>query len=276
MLDSPWIAESVTEYHQDLILGFFFLGITFFSAYRIKKYFDPTGSGRIITLFYFLIFSASLLRSIWFLIPSSYLEMSYAPTPVFAFNTPGWLGFLVSQVLLVTGNLLIYSVFILVICYWAHMLRRVDSESLEPRNFLRSTKFDILDMNPLTLFLFTSGILVVIEICCILLFLFEIFNVGDMVVFDCLVMGVVSLLTFAAMTFFSQRIRAVLLTISEVNLMQSRVQVNRITAITIVANIFFLFRALLDFSAAFLIIWELSGKFYQFFLLYICLWILFS
>lgn len=41
-----------------------------------------------IKAFYFLIFGAAALRSIWFFIPSDVLEPSYAPAEVWAFQTP--------------------------------------------------------------------------------------------------------------------------------------------------------------------------------------------
>ena len=109
-----------------------------FAIFRVFHYFDPSGGGRVITLFYFLIFLCSGSRAIWFLVPNYSLEVSYTPTAQIAWITVGWKGTFVSELLEATGSLTLYAVFILVTCYWGHMMKKVNMEAMEPHRVAHS------------------------------------------------------------------------------------------------------------------------------------------
>jgi ABC-type Mn2+/Zn2+ transport system permease subunit len=71
--------ETHQEFVQDAILAVMFGILAVVSGYRSYLYFTLTGSGKVVTLFYLLIFTTSFVRCVWFGIPSLYLEGSYLP-----------------------------------------------------------------------------------------------------------------------------------------------------------------------------------------------------
>lgn len=119
-----------------------------------------------IRTFYFLILGAAALRAIWFFIPSTLLEPTYTPTPVWAWRTPvsrtqkpkgahpysvwrgfhpsplheakhltnvslppccqGWGWTLLSEILLSSGSLCLFAIFVLIIIFWAYLLKKVE------------------------------------------------------------------------------------------------------------------------------------------------------
>ena len=84
--------ETHSEFVQDAILAMAFGILALVSGYRSYLYFTLKGSGKVVTLFYVLIFTTSLLRSVWFGIPSLYLEGSYVPKGTVAFKGSHWKG----------------------------------------------------------------------------------------------------------------------------------------------------------------------------------------
>jgi hypothetical protein len=82
------IPESKREVYQDVVLGVCFLVIAGVAARRVLAQ-ARHGSGgveNVIGLLYSLIMFTAVARAIWLLIPSSVLEPSYAPQPVYAFR----------------------------------------------------------------------------------------------------------------------------------------------------------------------------------------------
>lgn len=71
--------ETHQEEVQDVILAVVFGLLALVSGYRSYLYFTLKGSGKVVTLFYLLIFTTSFVRCVWFGIPSLILEGSYLP-----------------------------------------------------------------------------------------------------------------------------------------------------------------------------------------------------
>ena len=127
----------MTESRQDLFLGLCFLLIAVFSSIRVFRTLSFNAERKVVLIFNFLIFLTALSRAVWFLLPNNLLEPSYAPTPVLAFHSKSWLGILISELLLETGSLSLYGIFILIACYWARMLSKLENvhdSSLEEAN----------------------------------------------------------------------------------------------------------------------------------------------
>ena len=80
----------------------------------------------VVTAFYSLILATSALRAIWFLIPSSWMVPSYVPSAVMAFdpNDRSWIGAFISQILQSAGSLCLFGIFILILVYWADILKK--------------------------------------------------------------------------------------------------------------------------------------------------------
>ena len=79
----------------------------------------------VVTAFYSLIFITGSLRSIWFLIPNNWLEKNYIPSPVFAFGDKPWIGKLFNSLLVTFGSISLFFIFILILVYWADILKKV-------------------------------------------------------------------------------------------------------------------------------------------------------
>ena len=253
-------SETIVEYDQDFFFGISFLILAVFSSLRIKIYFDPSGGGRVITLFYILIFISASTRALWFLIPSSFLEESYAPTEaVIAWKSHGWVGVLMSELLVATGSLSLYAAFILVTCYWSHMLMKVNVESLETQQpVLPQAK----SVGAIEIFLrFLIGF-TCFQIINMLLFILQIMNSEEMILIDSIMLTVVGIMSTIYMTLYSHRIRAVLLIIGTLNssIATTRPQINRILALTRVGNAFFICRIAIESSFMISCIILMKGK----------------
>lgn len=216
-----------------------------FSAYRVRIYFDLSGGGKVITLFYSLIFLSSASRAVWFLIPSSVLEVSYAPVAIIAWKSSGWIGTFVSELLAATGSLSLYSVFILVTCYWSTMMRKVNIEILEPHGVVRPKP---RGLGAIKMFLIIIGAVGAVQSLNIILFLSGVINSEGMILFDSVTLSIVAVITSAFMTVLSTRIRVVLMTIGAINSNSTRPQTNRILAMTRVGNAFFFIRVALELA----------------------------
>jgi len=117
----------------------------------------------VVTAFYSLILLTSALRAIWFLIPKAYIEPSYTPSATMAFQTPGWVGVFLSEILVMTGSVCLFSIFILILVYWADILKKYFYPGA------RRTK-------PMTIFLVLVISLVAVEIINAILFLFQVYS----------------------------------------------------------------------------------------------------
>eukprot|EP01041_Mallomonas_annulata_P007316 gene7316-14914_t len=265
------VLETGKEYTQDVIFGLAFLAVAVLAGWRMLIYFDPNGGGKVITAFYALIFGCASMRSIWFLIPKSALEGSYTPLPTIAFVTPGWQGAFISEILLVIGSLCLFAVFILIVCYWAHMLRKVESVetpdtsqlSAAQRTLARYPRAPKPRRGPMQNFAIVMLMLGLIEVVNICLFLFQIYNSEGMLFFDSILMSTISLITLVQITVFSQRIRIVLMTIGVINANSTKPQVRRILAITVAANIFFIWRVVTELllTVMFVLAWKQNQNF---------------
>lgn len=123
--------ESGLEYAMDAIYGVFFLGITAVSSCRMLRSLRSDGVETVITIFYFIIFFTAAIRTIWFFIPSSALESHYAPNQdVIAFETEGWWKLMIALALRSAGTVALFSIFILIVIYWADVLRKVFHDSM--------------------------------------------------------------------------------------------------------------------------------------------------
>merc|ERR1740124_1974980 len=119
-----WVFMNL-EYISDAVLGVAFLIVAIVAAQRMawSNKHDGTDTS-VVTAFYSLILCTSIIRSIWFLIPSSVMEPSYVPQALMAFTSKDWLGGFISEILLSVGSLGLFSIFILILVYWADILKK--------------------------------------------------------------------------------------------------------------------------------------------------------
>lgn len=246
------------ELRQDLILGVAFLLITGFSAVRIIRNFSPTGGRKVITTFNILIFFASAVRALWFLIPNDLLEVSYTPRPQMAYTSEGWLGTLISELMLVSGSICLYGIFILVACYWVNMLQKLNSNVAPPprSGFAR---FKASNLGTMETFALIMSFIIFCEGINISLFLSNVFNSEQMILYDSIMLSVFSVAVISEITILSNQIQEVLQNLEAINNRNSQPQIRRIFAIIVIANVFFITRVILECTLAVALVQLMRG-----------------
>jgi len=230
------VAETPFEIYSDYVLGFAFLITTFVAAKRMAWSQKQGGAETtVVTAFYSLILMTSFLRTIWFLIPSSMVEPSYTPSAVVAFSTtyPRWVASFVAEVLLSIGSLCLFSIFILILVYWADILKKY----FYPGH--RRSK-------PMFLFVVLVILLTSLEIINMILFFLSTYSVEGMILFNSILLATVSIICVIQISIFSHRFRTVLKTLGAINQVSTESQVKRIVWITVTGNLFFFIRAFLE------------------------------
>jgi len=204
----------------------------------------------VVTAFYSLILITSFFRAVWFLIPNSLLAPSYVPHAVMAFdkNHPSWVGGFLSEEILTAGSLSLFSIFILILVYWADILKKYFQPGTQ-----RS--------RPMTTFLNIVGFLLVIELISAALFLLRAYSSEGMILLNSILLSTVSIICVVEITIFSHKFRTVLQTLGAINQVSTESQVKRIVWITVTGNLFFFTRAFIEAIFPFMLImyWHQNG-----------------
>lgn len=243
--------EDITNFERfsDVLLGLAFLAISLISAKRMSWSVGVGGSETtVVTAFYSLILLTASLRAIWFLIPNSVWQPSYTPTAVVAFQPDPWVGTFLSEVLLTAGSLALFSIFILILVYWADILKKY---------FYPGARRS----RPMMTFTVLVSCLVVLEVFNSILFLATAYSSEGMILFNSLLLSTVSMVCVVEITIFSHRFRTVLKTLGAINQVSTESQVKRIVWITVTGNLFFFTRAFLEaaFAIMLLVHWKRYG-----------------
>ena len=205
----------------------------------------------VVTAFYSLILLTSLFRSVWFLIPNTVLEPTYVPHAVMAFDPqcPSWIGGFISEELLTAGSLCLFSIFILILVYWADILKKYFSPGVR-----RS--------RPMKTFINIFLGLLVIEAANALLFLGRIYSSEGMILVNAVLLASVSIICVVQITIFSHKFRTVLQTLGAINQVSTESQVKRIVWITVTGNLFFFTRAFIEaiFACMLIVYWMKNGN----------------
>ena len=230
------VGETNFEKGLDAVLGVAFLITAIFAAKRMTWTRQQGGAETtVVTAFYSLILATSVLRAIWFLIPSSVWQPTYTPVAVFAWDSThkSWIGASLSEVTLTAGSLALFSIFILILVYWADILKKY---------FHPASRRSI----PMMTFLGLVLMLVALEVVNIVCFLLKLYSTEGMVLFNSILLAAVSIICVCEITIFSHRFRTVLKTLGAINQVSTDSQVKRIVWITVTGNLFFFTRAFLE------------------------------
>lgn len=243
--------ETVFEFYSDAVLAAAFLATTIIAAKRISRSRSNVGSETtVVTAFYSLIFLTSLLRTVWFVIPGTVWSPYYTPHDVMAFDSdhPYWFSVFIEVLLLGAGSLCLFSIFILILVYWADILKKYFYPGA------RRSK-------PMITFLVLVAVLVAIQVLNATLFLFQKYSSESMILVNSLMLSLVSIICVCEITIFSHRFRTVLKTLGDINQVSTESQVKRIVWITVTGNLFFFTRAFLEASFAILLLsyWRHNG-----------------
>lgn len=238
--------ETSFELIFDATMGIAFL-ITSILASRRMSFTRQQGGPEttVVTAFYSLILVTSSLRAVYFLIPSSVWIPSYVPVAAFAFDKdyPSWAGAALSEVVLMAGSLALFSIFILILVYWADILKKY---------FHPASRRSI----PMVTFLGLVGILVGFELINIICFLCGFYSTEGMILFNSVLLALVSMICVVEISIFSHRFRTVLKTLGAINQVSTDSQIKRIRYITVTGNLFFFTRAFLEIVlCVYLILW---------------------
>jgi len=230
------IRETGFEYVSDFLLGIAFLVTTFFALRRMIISRKQGGvETTVVTAFYSLILMTSVLRALWFIIPSSMLNPTYTPSAVMAFSTEynRWFISFLAEILVSLGSLCLFSIFILILVYWADILKKYFYPGA------RRPK-------PMLTFIILVSILAVIEITNALCFFLRIYSIEGMILLNAILLAIVSIICVCEISIFSHRFRKVLTTLGAINQVPTESQVKRIVWITVTGNLFFFGRALIE------------------------------
>jgi len=231
-----FIGVTSQEQGMDWSFGAAFLITALFAARRMSWTYQQRGSETtVVTAFYSLILLTSVFRAIWFLIPATVWTPSYTPVAIFAWDEehPAWLGAFLSEFVLTAGSLSLFSIFILILVYWADILKKY---------FHPASRRTI----PMVTFLGLVSLLVVLEIANVAGFCFGLYTTEGMILFNSVLLAVVSIVCVCEITIFSHRFQTVLKTLGAINQVSTDSQVKRIVWITVTGNLFFFTRAALE------------------------------
>jgi hypothetical protein len=238
--------ETNFERGMDAAFGVAFLITAIFAAKRMTWTRQQGGAETtVVTAFYSLILVTSILRAIWFLIPATVWAPSYTPIAVFAWDSehPAWVGAFLSELVLTAGSLALFSIFILILVYWADILKKY---------FHPASRRSI----PMVTFLGLVALLVALEVVNIMCFLFKLYSTEGMILFNSVLLATVSIVCVCEITIFSHRFRTVLKTLGAINQVSTDSQVKRIVWITVTGNLFFFTRAFLEtIFCVYLLLW---------------------
>lgn len=205
----------------------------------------------VVTAFYSLILITSTFRAIWFLIPNSLFTPSYVPHAVFAFDKghPSWVGGFFSEEILTAGSLSLFSIFILILVYWADILKKYFHPGSRR-------------VRPMTTFVNIVVFLVIIELLNAILFLMRRYSSEGMILLNSILLSMVSIICVVEITVFSHKFRTVLQTLGAINQVSTESQVKRIVWITVTGNLFFFTRAFIEaiFAGMLIHYWRKNGN----------------
>ena len=204
----------------------------------------------VVTAFYSLILLTATLRTIWFIIPSTFWSPYYTPHAIMAFDSdhPEWVLKFMEILLVGAGSLCLFSIFILILVYWADILKKYFYPGA------RRSK-------PMVTFLVLVSVLLIVQILNATLFLMKNYSSEGMILVNAVTLSLVSLVCVCEITIFSHRFRTVLKTLGAINQVSTESQVKRIVWITVTGNLFFFTRAAIEtiFAVMLIVYWHQYG-----------------
>ena len=204
----------------------------------------------VVTAFYSLILLTATLRTIWLIVPSTFWSPYYTPHAVMAFdpNHPEWVLKFLEILLVGAGSLCLFSIFILILVYWADILKKYFYPGA------RRSK-------PMVTFLVLVSVLLIVQILNATLFLMKNYSTEGMILVNAVTLSLVSLVCVCEITIFSHRFRTVLKTLGAINQVSTESQVKRIVWITVTGNLFFFTRAFIEtiFAVMLIVYWHKYG-----------------
>jgi len=246
------VPETSFEFYSDAALGVAFLATAIIAAKRMSYSRSQGGAETtVVTAFYSLILLTATLRTIWLIVPSTFWSPYYTPHAVMAFDPdhPEWFLKFLEVLLVGAGSLCLFSIFILILVYWADILKKYFYPGA------RRSK-------PMVTFLVLVSVLLIVQILNATLFLMKNYSTEGMILVNAVTLSLVSLVCVCEITIFSHRFRTVLKTLGAINQVSTESQVKRIVWITVTGNLFFFTRAFIEtiFAVMLIVYWHKYGS----------------
>nr|CCA23529.1 conserved hypothetical protein [Albugo laibachii Nc14] len=191
------------QYRQvDTILAITYAIACLFAAWAFAIHYNSAVRQKATVVFYLLMCSTSLVRTLWFASPYGVYSVTYKPTKVHM-GDDGWVEALVAEVMEMLGNMLMYSIFILIVVYWAHMLRRL-------------VLHESIRLYPFRYFCAIVGVMFAIELIALILFFTDSIDSCGLLTMNHTLICFFSFGALIAMIVYSYRIKKVLQAFLEV------------------------------------------------------------
>lgn len=170
------------------------------------------------------------------------------------------------EIILLFGNYCIYSVFVLITCYWAHMLKKVDFSHISGQP-ATSGSTSSSKTGPMSMFVFAMMTIMFFDMLNIFFYLIGYYSLLTLRMFASAIIISVSIAILESINRFSSNIQIVLQTIRNINNKSHGTAVpstpsantqyhsERIRAITLVVNTFLACRLLLELISLAIFTW---------------------
>ena len=246
------------QLHQDDFLGFLFFLLLIVSGKRLVGIVLARGR-KVIIVFNSLICLTALSRMIWFFLPNFYLEPSYVPIPVQAFEGD-WKGVLCSEIVLAVGNMSLYGSFIVIACYWAHILGKLDGT--ETSHAVDEEQNPVAKKHSGTLAQFgrIMGTILFLEAVNISLFLSGWYSSEGVALADCVGFTLLAGAVAWEMRRYSRRMESAVEKTELLHRSTSQAQVRRIHAMAVLSVGFFVSRVLFELALGLPVLLALCGQ----------------
>ncbi|OQS06307.1 hypothetical protein THRCLA_01648 [Thraustotheca clavata] len=185
---------------------------------------DPGTTG-----FFTLMSLAACVRSVWFATPYSIHVSGYIPKRLYIFDD-GWYMLLISEIAEMTGTYILYTIFILTVVFWADILH-VAFDRTDTRTY------------PMRIFATLSFLLGIAMATGFALFACNRIDSIWLLMYNDIVVVVVSFICFAFVGIFSCRMRTVLIAILEVSQIETSSRIQTVTRTGAICCVFLLLNA---------------------------------
>ncbi|CEG38190.1 uncharacterized protein PHALS_08277 [Plasmopara halstedii] len=213
------------RYRQvDIVLVLAYGGACFFSFWALAMHAQSPTRQAATLGFYLLMGLASLTRVLWFATPFGVHSVLVEP-PRIMMGDNGWAQFLLAEAVELLGSYLLYSVFVLIVVFWADMLRR-----LFTHESVRS--------HPLRVFFSLLGAILAIQTMGFAVFAAKKEDSYWLLVYDDVVMCLLSVGSLAAVLVYSFRMKTVLQAFLEVSQIDTTDRIRAVNWATFICTFF--------------------------------------
>jgi hypothetical protein len=230
VVEAPLIHLEFQYRQVDTILAVAY-GVACFFAFWAFVMHVQSSARQVATLgFYLLMGLAALTRLAWFASPYGVVSVTMEP-PLIEMGDDGWFEFLLSEAVELFGSYLIYSIFVLIVVFWADMLRRLFTQ-------------DNVRSNPLKLFLLVMSTVLFVQAVGFSVFIAKKADSYWLMLYDDVLLTLLSFGSLVAITVYSFRMKTVLRAFLEVSQIDTTDRIKAVNWATGICSAFLAFNAL--------------------------------